>query len=220
MRALVADALDQFAEPVDLGVIEPARRLVEQQELRPRRERARKLDALLHAERQIGDAAVRDVAEIEKIDQLPGDVGERLLLAPRPGKLERIAEEIGCGRADGCRRARCRAPTWCGTARGSGTCGRCRSRRCGAAAGRGCCAPRTRCRPRPACRGGEKQLNSVVLPAPFGPIRPSRLPSAMVNDTLSSATMPPKRTETSRTSISGAADTRANARVPPSRRRR
>ena len=83
MSPLVADALDQLAEPVDLGVIEAAGRLVEQQQLRPRRERARKLDALLHAERQVGDAAVRHIGEIEKLDQLPGDVGERLLLAPR-----------------------------------------------------------------------------------------------------------------------------------------
>ena len=87
--------LDQLAEPVDLGVIEAAGRLVEQQQLRPRRERARQLDALLQPERQVGDAAVRDIGEVEKLDQLPGDVGERLLLAPRPGKLQRIGEEIG-----------------------------------------------------------------------------------------------------------------------------
>ena len=81
MLALVADALDQFAEPVDFGVIEAAGRLIEQQQFRPRRKRARKLDALLDAERQIGDAPVRHVGEIEKFDQLPGDVGERLFLA-------------------------------------------------------------------------------------------------------------------------------------------
>src|SRR4051794_29129539 len=41
------------------------------------------------------------------------------------------------------------------------------------------------------------QLKSVVLPAPFGPIRPTMLPGATSNDTPSSATMPPKRTATS-----------------------
>ena len=75
--ALVADAADQLAEPVDFVVVEAAGRLVEQQELRPRRQRARKLDALLQAERKVGDAAMRDVGEIEELDQLPGDVGER-----------------------------------------------------------------------------------------------------------------------------------------------
>src|SRR5260370_10906629 len=43
-------------------------------------------------------------------------------------------------------------------------------------------------------------LNSVVLPAPLGPIRPTMVPSGTVKETESSATMPPKRTLTSRTS--------------------
>ena len=43
------------------------------------------------------------------------------------------------------------------------------------------------------------QLNSVVLPAPFGPIRPQISPRPTSNYTLSSATMPPKRTDTPRT---------------------
>ena len=45
--ALVADAADQLAEHVDLLVVEAAGRLVEQQQLRLGRERARELDALL-----------------------------------------------------------------------------------------------------------------------------------------------------------------------------
>ena len=95
MRRSSRMRLISCAEAVDLGVIEAAGRLVEQQQLRPRGERARKLDALLQAERQVGDAAERDVAEIEEIDQLPGDVGKRVLLAPRPGELQRVGEEIG-----------------------------------------------------------------------------------------------------------------------------
>ena len=46
------------------------------------------------AERQVGDAAVRDVGEVEKLDQLPGDVGERCSSRRGPGQLQRIAEEI------------------------------------------------------------------------------------------------------------------------------
>ena len=166
-----------WPSPCDLGVVEAAGRLVEQQQLRPRRERARQLDALLQrrtADRRRGDARRRR------------DRGSRS--APRrcrrascssrrvQGRCSALLRRSRCGRADGRRPAHCRAPTWCGTARGSGRCGRCRSRRCDAAGARGCSCPRTGCRRRPACRGGEKQLNSVVLPAPFGPIRPSRLP--------------------------------------------
>src|SRR3954470_22401030 len=43
-------------------------------------------------------------------------------------------------------------------------------------------------------------LNSVVLPAPFGPISPVMWPASAVKDTSVTALMPPKRTATSRTS--------------------
>jgi hypothetical protein len=43
------------------------------------------------------------------------------------------------------------------------------------------------------------QLNSVVLPAPLGPINPQMSPRSTSKLTLSSATMPPKRTDTPRT---------------------
>src|SRR5438132_13301927 len=38
-------------------------------------------------------------------------------------------------------------------------------------------------------------LNAVVLPAPFGPMRPAIVPSSTPRDTSSSATMPPNRRE-------------------------
>src|SRR6185369_15255866 len=37
------------------------------------------------------------------------------------------------------------------------------------------------------------RLKSVVLPAPFGPMRPYMSPRAMLNETLESACTPPKR---------------------------
>src|SRR4249920_659890 len=43
-------------------------------------------------------------------------------------------------------------------------------------------------------------LNAVVLPAPFGPMRPEMCPSSTSKETPSRATMPPKRSVTSRTS--------------------
>src|SRR5881628_3178461 len=47
-------------------------------------------------------------------------------------------------------------------------------------------------------------LNSVVLPAPLGPMRPTTCPASTPNDTRSSATTPPKRTLRSLTSSSAA----------------
>src|SRR6267142_5558599 len=38
-------------------------------------------------------------------------------------------------------------------------------------------------------------LNAVVLPAPFGPMRPAIVPSSTARETSSSATMPPNRRE-------------------------
>src|SRR6185503_15790623 len=37
------------------------------------------------------------------------------------------------------------------------------------------------------------QLNSVVLPAPFGPMRPTISPASMLNDTSRLASRPPNR---------------------------
>src|SRR5262249_4346907 len=45
-------------------------------------------------------------------------------------------------------------------------------------------------------------LKSVVLPAPFGPIRPVTMPASAATSTSSSATCPPKRTVTPRHSRS------------------
>ena len=42
-------------------------------------------------------------------------------------------------------------------------------------------------------------LNAVVLPAPFGPISPEIWPASTSKETPSRATMPPKRSVTSRT---------------------
>ena len=48
----------------------------------------------------------------------------------------------------------------------------------------------------------ETVSSKVVFPAPFGPIRPSTSPGCRVKLTWSSASTPPKRTVSSRTSIS------------------
>ena len=45
-------------------------------------------------------------------------------------------------------------------------------------------------------------VEEVVLPAPFGPIRPATTPRSTSKETPSSATMPPNRNVTSRTESS------------------
>src|SRR5262245_25081335 len=59
------------------------------------------------------------------------------------------------------------------------------------------------------CDGGSSPvitLKSVVLPAPFGPMRPVTAPSDAVRSTPSSAVLPPNRTVTPRTSSSALRD--------------
>src|SRR6476661_457221 len=46
-------------------------------------------------------------------------------------------------------------------------------------------------------------LKRVVLPAPFGPMRPQICPRSIVKERSSRATMPPNRTDTSETSSTG-----------------
>ena len=91
---LVAQPADQRAELADLGVVEPAGRLVEQQQLGPRRERARQFDALARAERQAVRQFVRDRAQIEQVEQGPGGLLERPFPAPHPGQMQGVADEI------------------------------------------------------------------------------------------------------------------------------
>ena len=55
------------------------------------------------------------------------------------------------------------------------------------------------------------QLNSVVLPAPFGPIRPQIAPGATLNVTFSRAVTPPKRIDTPSTDSNAFARPSASA---------
>jgi hypothetical protein len=60
-------------------------------------------------------------------------------------------------------------------------------------------------------------LKSVVLPAPFGPIRPTIWPDCTSKETPSSATIPPNRTVRSRTDSTGrpAGADLARSGIPP-----
>ena len=68
--AIVANTANQIAEHVDFLVVEAAGGLVERQDLRLCRKRARQLDALLGAERQTRDQSMRDIVEFEIVENL------------------------------------------------------------------------------------------------------------------------------------------------------
>ena len=88
--ALGADPPDERAERADLLVIEPARGLIEEQELRTAGQRPRELDALERGERQAGGGMVRDRAEIEELQELLG-IGPAPGFFPRdPAELQRV----------------------------------------------------------------------------------------------------------------------------------
>src|SRR5262245_20416289 len=59
-------------------------------------------------------------------------------------------------------------------------------------------------RPAVGGRNPETTANSVVLPAPFGPIRAVMRPASAVNEALSTASSPPKRFDTLSTRRSSA----------------
>ena len=86
------------------------------------------------------------------------------------------------------RSARSRAPSSRRRAAGSGRCGRapCAMRRSGGSA-RHVAGRRCRSCPAVGCRLPASRLNSVVLPAPFGPISPSISPRRSASDMPSTA---------------------------------
>src|SRR5690348_12873649 len=92
--ALVADAADQPAELLDLVMVEAPGGLVQQQEFGIGGKRARQLDPLLNAEWQVDHPLMRDLAQVEIIEEIPGGLLELAVLAHYPGKTQRVAEEI------------------------------------------------------------------------------------------------------------------------------
>src|SRR3954454_15856172 len=91
---LIANPANEGAQVADLAVIEPAGRFVQQQQLRLRREGASQLDPLAGAERQARRRAGRHWLKIEQAKQRPGGLGQRRLVAPRPGQPQGVADEI------------------------------------------------------------------------------------------------------------------------------
>ena len=74
-------------------MVETRGRLIEQQETGLGRQGAGELHALLRAERQVGDAGVRDVAEREQFDQFVRPRRNTPRLAPHQRQPQRVGEE-------------------------------------------------------------------------------------------------------------------------------
>ena len=91
---LVAQPPDQLRQLVDLGVGQPAGRLVEHQQLRVAGERPGDLDALQRAERQPGRRLEGDVGEAEALQQLERPHRRPALLAAR-AEAQRRGHEVG-----------------------------------------------------------------------------------------------------------------------------
>ena len=180
----VADVADQRAERADLFVVEPAGRLVEQQQLRlgrPARAPARPASACRTAVRATGASAT--APRPRKCDQLAPRV-RRLprSSAPTRGRRSALARKPLRGAAVARRPARCRARSCCGTARGSGTCGRCRARRCGGAAALS------------SARPSKRMLAALAVVEPRQAVEQRGLAGAVGADQTGRSALRPRRT--------------------------
>ena len=132
--------------------------------------------------------------------------------ALRPGACARPASEkrssaSSAAPASSLRRPRAAAPAARSPGRSArrtgssaGRSGRCRAGRAGARASRVTSLPVEAIRPAVGRRPPATRRKSVLLPAPFGPIRPWRSPSSRSRSTPSTARSPPNATLTSRSS--------------------
>src|SRR5262249_21457557 len=97
--ALVSDGPDDPDERLDLRVVQPRRRLVEQDEPGLAGERPGELDALQGAEWKTGSRMVRHALEPEERDQLAGSGLDPPLLVPHGAETERARDEVPSGPA-------------------------------------------------------------------------------------------------------------------------
>ena len=92
-REALADLKNALAQLAELLVVEPRRRFVEQQQFRLRRQRARKLHALLIAERQIRNDAPADAGDAQELGQLGGALAQHPLFAPHQRQRHGVREK-------------------------------------------------------------------------------------------------------------------------------
>src|SRR5881394_3503014 len=89
----LAQRTNQRADRADLLMVQAARRLIEQEQLRLGGERPCELDALLRAERQRGDRRFGEALELEQREELPRLVPGFTVRANRARQPQRVGEE-------------------------------------------------------------------------------------------------------------------------------
>ena len=184
----VADAQQQRPERLGLALGDAARRLVEQDHRRAVREQAGEVDDAAGAGRQLADELARGRAEPEQLDRARRRAPSTCALG-----VERVGQVQGrarSGRATSTRTARTRRRS----SRSTVSDGKRRASwnerprpalgaaRCGSD-GVTSTPARCTCRARPQVKP-EIRSNSVVLPAPFGPMMPTISPGATDSPTL------------------------------------
>ena len=142
-HAAIGEAADQLHQVLDLAMRQAGGGLVEQQQLRPQRQRARDLEAPLVAEGQVARLLVGEVGEADEVEQPPRLGQRRALLARGSAAGAARSRRRSRGNADAGRPARSPARSSGRTIRCSGSCARCRGGREHRAAGRRRSAPNT-----------------------------------------------------------------------------
>ena len=165
---------------VHLGVVEPAEAFVGQQQFRLRRQRARQFQ-LLQARRAQAVHARALARQADSPARGP----------PSPGPTPFPASAARPGRSRP-RARRSPAATVSGTGAGSGRCARCRGARPCLRAFRRFRGREIGSSPPSAASAPAIRLKVVLLPEPFGPIRPRISPSATSKETRLTAVKPPK----------------------------
>ena len=160
MTPRVADLAERLEQRLDDGRREPERRLVEQQHVGPREQRAGDRELLLLAARERPGLALRELGDDREEAVHPVEVVGDAVLAPPPGEPE--AQVLVDGQ-------RAEDVAALGHERDAGAGDVLRARRAAA-------LPCSRISP-PASGTARITASSVVdLPAPFGPIRPTISP--------------------------------------------
>ena len=91
------EASNDVAQFLHLVMVQAAGRFVEKKEARLGSHRTSEFHPLLSAERQIGDSAVSNGLQPERLNQASGDRVRFILGPPRAWKLECVAEKVAAG---------------------------------------------------------------------------------------------------------------------------
>ena len=166
-------ARDDRQDVADFRRIQPGQNLVEQQQARFGRQRAREFQTLAPRDRQPGGGRVQPVGEADQ---------QRDFLRATQRLLSRGMAQMGADR-DILAHAQPREGPH--DLEGAARC-RARARKCGASA-RDVLTVETGCVPLVGVSKPEISPNNVVLPAPLGPIRPTMRPASTSSEAASTA---------------------------------